>query len=247
MKHKKNYYISLSLLAIILLIGLAMFFFSAHRDKNYMPDLENVTVHMNKATLYENYPKDSRRTYRKDGEKEWITFDHVLDDGQKCTLTFVLEKDEITGWRLDDREEVVQEYLGEFCSQKIIKDFPALYGAIKDVFMRLPQKAFLRLTDRTHPVIFAEVYSEGLGSLANSTNITILDDDPPTFTKGLYVTKLKTELDSVPKKAKAIIAHELAHAYLGHSGTHNSSNEEKLANTLVFHWGFADELKEALK
>ncbi len=212
-----------------------------------MPDLENVTVSMDRDTLFENYPKDSRRTYRKDADKEWITFDHVLDDGQKCTITFALKNDEITGWRLDDREEVVKEYLGEFCSQKIIKDLPSLYDAIRDVFVRLPQKAFLRLTARSHPVVFAEVYSEGNGSLANTSNIVMLDDDPPTFTKGLYVIKLKTDLDEYPVKAKAIVAHELAHAYLGHSGTHNSTNEEKIANTLVFHWGFQEELKEALQ
>ena len=162
-------------------------------------------------------------------------------------MSIHLTDNTITSWELNDRRELIREYLYEFAPQIFADECPLIYQAITEVFLRLPEDVFLQLTDRSYPVVFVEYHHSGLGRLANSTDVWNLPMDPPTFTKGFYLVKLNLELNSVsdPSEIEAIIAHELAHRVLGHGSREYSLELEREANRLIKKWGFEEEFLKA--
>ena len=204
---------------------------------------------MPKDAFFVIHPKKTARTYRQEGLDEWLTF-NVSTEEEPGTVTFHLRDDKIQGWRLNDRVEVVREYLGEFCSQGIIQGMPGIHTAIQDVLERLPLKDFLNVTDRRRPVLFTEYYDSGTARFANTSEIIALADDAPAWEAGLTIIKLSSALNEAdtPEPVKGVVAHELAHRVLDHSRKGPvTCKEEREANTLVGQWGFKEEFQQASK
>jgi hypothetical protein len=223
----------------ILVTGILMY-------RSSCPEINGISRGMDIVELYSIFPKTEERTYRVDGIEEWHTFNY----NDNKFITFLISDGKVINWKINFREEVVEEYLGEFCTQTFIKGFPDVYKAIKDVLMRVPKDVFLELTDRAYPIVFTEYHTKGMGRFANSANIIVLEDDPPTFTSGFYMVKLSTELCETGSKdaISAVVAHELAHRYLDHGkgGMHSAQNERE-TNALIIEWGFEKEFKAAQK
>ena len=145
----------------------------------------------------------------------------------------------------DERAKMVDAYLDQFCS-------PDLRGAvvgsaIRDVMMRLPADAFVKVVDRRRPVLFTEVYDAGTAKFASSSEIIVGKSDVPAFQEGMTILKLSTALNNGPQAAaEGIVAHELAHRVLDHVRRGEvSCKAEREANRLVKAWGFAAEYKSA--
>lgn len=206
-----------------------------------------------RRVVLKHFPKSDERTYRVDKEEEFLTFNLARaafgKQGSAKLVTFHLRDKKVMDWEFDNRQEVVREYLSEFCSQGFRADSSGIYQAIERVMARLPDDIFLLVTEREYPVLFTEYHYTSLGRLANSGEIKLLTDDPPTFMKGFYLVKLSTELEEAEVEvAEAIVAHELAHRVLGHSGSGNYTKDmESAANGLIKEWGFDKEFEKARK
>jgi len=203
---------------------------------------------MAQKDFFEIYPKNKARTYRTKDNEQWMTFSDPLTGTPRRVVTFHFKNDRVRGWAINDRAEVVEEYLGEFCSRAFIEGVPKIGDAIRDVLLRIPDDAFLKITDRERPVLFTEVYDSGTAQFANTAEIIAEEGDAPAFTKGLTIIKLSTALDSAKTATpiKGIVAHELAHRYLEHAIKGNLSCEsEREANRLIKSWGFEKEYEQA--
>jgi len=201
----------------------------------------SITAGMSRAELSTVYPKETVRCGRQQGAVETFT---VLDGNR--LLTFYLNEGRLDRWAWDDRKEVAREYLAEFASRAFTSD-PKIHAALIDVLARLPKKDFIKLTDRDFPVVFTEYYTTGSARWANSAGIETLEQDAPTFRKGLWIVKLNVELAASPKKGmfEAIVAHELAHRILKDVTGKTIKDLERAANRLVIRWGFGKEFKSA--
>ena len=145
------------------------------------------------------------------------------------------------------RQQKAEAYLAEFASPAFKDSYTNIYSAIKNVLILLPEYAFEKVTDRSFPVLFTEVPHFGTGRWANSSGIYVMPDDPPTFTKGMWIVKLNTELNEGKdvEAIEGVVFHELAHRVLGHEGGHFSIEVEKEANHLVKKWGFQKQYLKA--
>lgn len=207
--------------------------------------IHGVFVGMGESEFAKLYPRESMRTYRRDGTDEWMTFNEPLQGPSNSLVTFYLQNGTVKQWKLNDRPEVVEEYLGEFCS---LQDFPVIFTAIKNVLLRMPYKDFLNATDRQRPVIFTEFYDSGTARFASSQEFTISKDDPPCCREGFTIIKLGLGLSSAKtsKPIEGLVAHELAHRSLDHIRTgHVNCDAEREANALIKKWGFKQEFQDA--
>jgi hypothetical protein len=224
--------------------------YSVSADKGRGATLEGVSVGMSEQALLRKYPKKSARTYRQEGREAWMTFGVPRREAARGLVTFHIVEGKLKDWQLNDRVEVVREYLGEFCSQGIIHGMPVIYAAVRDVLERLAPADFLSLTDRHRPVLFTEYYDEGTARFANTSEIIASEDDAPAAEKGLTIIKLSSALGAAggPEPVKGVIAHELAHRVLDHGrkGPVTCSSERE-ANALVRRWGFEAEFLAAKK
>jgi hypothetical protein len=190
------------------------------------------------------FEKREARTYRKMENEEWQTFNCGSD-----AVTFHFNNGKVVAWKMNDRPEIVEEYLSEFCSQAFIQSYPKIYGAIKAALTKIPQDAFLAVTDRARPVLFTETHYAGLGRFANSSNILVADDDAPAMSQGLTMIKLSVELEDKAESSEeieGIILHELAHRVLEHAKKKlYTCQMEREANHLVKSWGYEKEYLKA--
>ncbi|MCU0665687.1 MAG: hypothetical protein MUF05_01150 [Candidatus Omnitrophica bacterium] len=236
---------------VVLLAGLAIFYWGKKQQcqtqalRNNRSELERVFVGMDKSKVIGIFGIGQERTYRKDADKTWVTF-NAPKEGM---VTFLFEKDKLVQWQINDRAQVVEEYLSEFAPAEVLKDYKNIKDAIRNVLLRLPEDVFIQVTERSFPVIFAEYYYKGQSRLANSTSFWNLPDDPPALTKGFYLIKLNVELNQVKDSSyiEAIIAHEIAHFVLGHASGEYNIEMEKQANALIKEWGFEKEFIKAKK
>ena len=213
-------------------------------------DLPGVSVGMAADEFAKMYPRDKARTYRQDGAGEWITFDERLEDASPGLLSVHILGGKVVEQKHNDRDELISEYLGEFCSQTFVRGMPKVYSAIRDVLLRIPFDALLNVTDRRRPVIFTEFYDSGTARFANSADISTEDDDAPCCTKGFTLMKLSTGLNEAGTQSaiEGIVAHELAHRVLEHFRKGGGScKAERQANALVKQWGFEKEFGGAKK
>ncbi len=226
-------------------IGVILHCLSSYADeKTPTPVLRKVKVGMELKVFFKRYPKAKARTYRKEKTEEWLTFDYQKEH----LLTFYLKDNKVADWKLDDRQEVIREYLSEFCSQSFIQSYPKIYKAIQSALEKIPYEIFLSLTDRARPVLFTEYHTIGVGRFANSSEIMVFKDDAPSFTKGLTIIKLSTELEETDsaEDIEGVILHELAHRVLEHSQKEiRTCQREKEANQLVKTWGLEEEFLKA--
>lgn len=206
------------------------------------PVLDGISSGMNQEEFQAVYPKEKARTYRTEGTEEWITFDGPPGEGPS-TVTFHLIENVLMDWAVNDREEVVREYLGEYCSQGIVQGLPKTYSAITHALSKIPWDAFLKVTERSRPVLFTEYHYTGVGRFANSSEISSTPGDAPSFQDGFMLIKLSAELEDrgAEEAIEGVILHELAHRVLDHVRTRQGRSPcdiEKEANGLVKSWGF---------
>ncbi|MBF0593577.1 MAG: hypothetical protein HQL22_01270 [Candidatus Omnitrophica bacterium] len=230
---------------LLLIILTPTFCFAAAVER-----FHGVSIGMSQRLFERIYPKKQARTYRGDGTDEWITFNEPLKGASAGMVTFHLHQGKVTAWRVNDRPEVIEEYMGEFCSPSFSSQggMPRMYAAISDVLLRIPLEAFLKVTDRRHPVLFTEVYDAGTARFANTAEIISSEDDAPAFQGGMAIIKLSTAFNeaATPAPIEGVIAHELAHRVLEHVRiVHKTCDLERQANALVKQWGFVDEYKQA--
>lgn len=226
-------------------------------------DVPNVYVGMSQEEFENFYPVEESRTYRKDEDsgEEWVTFDYVYDFAPGLEfferyetktydmVTFYFADEILLGWALNDREEIVREYLGEYCSQAFIYFIPKMYEAISNCMNKIPIEVFYEITDRSRPVLFTEVHYRGVSRFAATSNVISFEHDPPSFQKGFTLIKLSTEMADVGSVSaiEGVIYHELAHRYLVHGGEQYKRDNEREANAMVVQWGLKDELQAAIE
>ena len=208
---------------------------------------QTVSAGMTKEMLFKIYPKTQERTYRVDGKQEWISFNNIFSGLPNSFITFHFKDNKLITWKANDRKELVKEYLSEFSPLVFETDFPNIYRALSSVLNRIPINVFVVITDRSYPVIFTEYYTKGLGRIANSEDVFLMDDDPPAFMRGFYLIKLSAELNDAkdPAAIEAVIAHEIVHMLLKHCLKEPSAENEKEANRLIKKWGFEKEFFKA--
>ncbi|MBF0490148.1 MAG: hypothetical protein HQL15_05945 [Candidatus Omnitrophica bacterium] len=145
------------------------------------------------------------------------------------------------------REEKVKSYMEEFVSQGFKESQAKIYTAIQQCLRLIPEEAYKKITDRTFPVIFTEMPHFGGGRWANSSGVYVMPNDPPTFTKGIWIVKLNTQLNETQdvEEIEGIIFHELAHRVLDHVAGAFDIDKEKQANRLVKKWGFERQFLKA--
>ncbi len=214
-------------------------------DKAY---LDQKYLGLSRYELFTHFTKNQERTYRTEENEEWLTFDlPERSTGSADIVTFHLQNGIVAGLGLNDRNEVVKEYLSEFASKAFIQKYSKIYRAIENVLTVLPQEVFLAVTERDYPVLFTEYYYTGTGRIANSSDTIVFEYDPPTFTKGFWLIKLSAELEEAEDigAIEGVVAHELAHRVLKHSHESYSPEMEVKADSLVNKWGLDDELAKA--
>lgn len=207
---------------------------------------------MSRKELFERYTKSKERTYRVDGKEEWISFNGIFTEDPYDIITVHLVDETVLDWNVDDRVEIVKEYMSEFCSKYFLHNASKIGIAIRTALERVPKDVFFAVTDRAKPVVFTETHYRGTGRLANSSDIWPLEGDPPTFTDGIWITKLSLELETAedPGEIESIIAHELAH-YILDNGKRIGSDPgrvdqyERESADLVQKWGFGEEMIKA--
>ena len=149
--------------------------------------------------------------------------------------------------KVDDRAQVVEKYLDEFCS---LQGFPVIYTAIENVLKKIPYEDFLKVTDRRRPVLFVEFYDSGTARFASSQEFIVSKGDKPCCQEGFTIIKLGLGLAQAKTSdaIEGVVAHELAHRILDHIRQgHTDCDAERAANALIKTWGFIKEFEEAGK
>lgn len=235
----------------ILLVGAALMLSWSHLFAAFAEEEIAWTDEFDAGTsmkkLLKIYPKVDARTYRKEGKEEWLTYNDPPEGEPRGTMTIHFKNGKLVEFMPDNREEVVKEYLGEYCSRTISEFNPTLYAGIKGALLKLPIKEFLMATDRKRPVLFTEYYPSGIARFATSSEIYSFPDDAPSFGDGLTIIKLNTELNDAGdvSAVEGIILHELAHKILEHSKKPFSCQLERDANNQVKKWGYEKEFLAA--
>jgi len=209
------------------------------------PGGRGVLAGMQEGDFFKIYPQEDLRTFRHEGQDDWLTYNKPINDPFHAVITFHFKNEKLSAWKLNDRPEVVKEYLGEFC---FYQEPSLTYRAIKDVLMRMPYKDFLNVTDRQRPVLFTEFYVEGTARFASSTEFIVSKDDPPCCKQGFTLVKLGMSLGlaRTPGPIEGVVAHEIAHRVLDTIRKGNvNCDAERAANRLIKEWGFKEEFKEA--
>jgi hypothetical protein len=231
------------------ILFLALIFNSNFIFANDLPKIKGLKVGMSKVKLLKKFKSDKIRTFRyEDEHKQYITFDHVIN-GKNDMFSVYLEDEKVIKWVVDDRPEVVKEYLEEFASGGLLgnpKTRVALVKALED----LPKLVFLEITKRSRPVIFIDYYTVGIAKYASSLEFRMRKEDPPTFTDGFFMIKLGDALNEAdnPEPIEGIILHEIAHRVLEHLRQSKFSCQyEREANQLLKTWGYEDLFAQASK
>ncbi len=207
-----------------------------------------VRVGMKRDQFLKLHPKSKARTYRSAGNQEWLSY-NFMTFKKTDVITFQLTDGLISGWSINDRPEIVEEYLSEFCSQSFIQSYPKISRALHAALNKIPWNVFWAITGRSRPVLFTEYHYTDVGRFANSSEIWTSEDDAPTFTKGMTIIKLSTELEDAEsvESIEGVVLHELAHRFLEHAKKKDLAvcQREMEANQLVKEWGFEQEFKAA--
>ena len=149
--------------------------------------IHGVYVGMPESDFFNIYPKNSLRSFRHEGTDEWFTYNQPINNFSHEVVTFYFHNGKLTQWKLNDRPEVIKEYLGEFC---FYQDPSLIYQAIKDVLLRMPYKDFLYVTNRQRPILFTEFYDSGTARFASSSEFIVTEDEPPCCKEGFTIIKL---------------------------------------------------------
>jgi hypothetical protein len=207
--------------------------------------IHGVFVGMKESDFLGIYPKNNLRGFRHEGPNDWLTYNEPLNDPLHEVVTFYFQDEKLAQWKLNDRPELIKEYLGEFC---FYQDPSLIYQAIKDVLLRMPYPDFLNITNRQRPTLFTEFYDSGTARFASSTEFIVTKDDPPCCKEGFTLVKLGMGLGlaKTPGPIEGVVAHEIAHRVLDSIRKGNvNCDAERASNALIKKWGFRKEFKEA--
>jgi hypothetical protein len=94
--------------------------------------IHGVFVGMPESDFLKIYPRNNLRDLRHDGTNDWLTYNKPPDDPFHEVVTFYFQNEKLVSWKMNDRPEVIKEYLGEFC---FYQDPSLIYQAIRDVFV----------------------------------------------------------------------------------------------------------------
>lgn len=234
-----NFKVLITALFILMFCPLA---FAGNKAGVIMP---GVFEGMQEDDFLKVYPFNKVRNFRHEGANDWLTYNKPVDDPLHAVITFHFKDEKLLQWRMNDRLEVIKEYLGEFC---FYQDPSLIYQAIKEVLRRMPYKDFLSSTDRQRPMLFTEFYVEGTARFASSTEFIVSKDDPPCCKEGFTLIKLGMSLGlaKTPEPIEGVVAHEIAHRVLDSIRKGNvNCDAERASNRLIKKWGFKKEFKEA--
>ncbi len=144
-----------------------------------------------------------------------------------------------------ERAKAVDAYLAEFSAGSFMNS--RIGPAIREVMIRLPEEALIKVMDRRRPVLFVDVYSSGTARFASSSEVIVTEKDVPAFQQGMTLLKISDALGEGSKDAiMGIVAHEIAHRVLDHlRKNHVSCQAEREANRLIKSWGFTKEFEAA--
>jgi hypothetical protein len=147
----------------------------------------------------------------------------------------------------EQRAKAVDSYLAEFSAPSFMRS--RIGPAIREVLLRMPKEALLKVMDRRRPVLFVDVNSSGTGRFASSSEVIVTEKDAPAFQEGLTLIKISDHLaDGSSEAIRGIVAHEIAHRVLDHiRRNHVSCQAEREANRLIKSWGFTKEFAAASK
>ncbi len=207
--------------------------------------LHSVQLGMEQGDFLKLYPQHKLRDFRHEGTEDWLTYNEPLNDPFHEVVTFYFKDEKLISWKVNDRPEVIKEYLGEF---SFYQDPSLVYKAIVDVLLRMPLKDFLNVTNRQRPMLFTEFYDSGTARFASSSEFIVTKDDPPCCTEGFTIVKLGMSLGLARTAGpmEGVIAHEIAHRVLDSIRKGNvNCDAERAANRLIIKWGFKKEFKEA--
>lgn len=207
--------------------------------------LRTLVLGMPEGDFLQVYPQNKLRNFRHEGDNDWLTYNEPINDPFHAVVTFYFQHERLVKWRLNDRAEVVKEYLAEFCFYQAPS---VIYEAVKEVLQRMPYKDFLSATDRHRPMLFTEFYGEGTARFASSSEFIVTPNDPPCCSEGFTIIKLGMSLglSKTPGPIEGVVAHEIAHRVLDTIRKGNvNCDAERAANRLIKKWGFSKEFKEA--
>jgi len=233
--------LKIKLIILFLLLGAASCWASPNKDIG----IHGVYVGMDENDFLKIYPMDHIRDLRHEGENNWLTYNEPLDDPFHEVVTFYFQNGKLTQWKLNDRPEVVKEYLDEF---SFYQNPDIIFIAIREVLLRMPYKDFLYATNRQRPMLFTEFYDSGTARFASSSEFIVTPDDPPCCAEGFTIIKLGMSLGlaKTPGPIEGVVAHEIAHRVLDSIRKGNvNCDAERAANALIKKWGFKKEFREA--
>ena len=200
---------------------------------------------MSEADFLQIYPQKLLRNFRHDGPNDWLSYNDPVNNSFHGVVTYYFQNGKLMYWRLNDRAEIVKEYLAEFC---FYQDPSIIYKAVRNVLLRMPYKDFLSATRRDRPMLFTEFYDAGTARFASSSEFVVTDNDPPCCKEGFTIVKLGMGLGlaKTPEPIEGVVAHEIAHRVLDTIRKGNANCDgERAANRLIKKWGFKKEFKEA--
>jgi len=207
--------------------------------------IHGVTIGINEGDFLKIYPQNKLRDFRHAGVDDWLSFNEPLDGASHDVVTFYFQDQKLIRWALNDRPEIVKEYLAEFC---FYQDPDVIYKAVRDVLLRMPYDDFLNATRRQRPMLFTEFYDSGTARFASSSEFIVNDNDPPCCKEGFTIIKLGMGLglSKTPGPIEGVVAHEIAHRVLDTIRKGNvNCDAERAANRLIRKWGFKKEFKQA--
>ena len=234
-----------SVLPILILTGLVV----SQSSSWALPALSDSLLGASRSRLIKKFKEHNLRSYQITGDNETMTFDYP-QNGLPGAVTFYLEKDAVTKFVLNDREEMAKEYLSEFASGNLIVAYPKVREALLNALMKLPLEIYLEVTQRKRPIIFIDYYTGGIAQYAGSLEFTMRETDPPTFDEGFYIIRLGDGLNNADdvEAIEGIILHEIMHRYLEHLKNEENRHPcelEKEANQTLKKLDFAEEYSKA--
>src|ERR1700722_16247351 len=99
---------------ITMILGLLAPIGGAFASQNDNAGIHGVYVGMPEGDFLKVFPQNKLRNFRHDGPDEWLTYNEPLDDPFDEVVTFYFSNQKLAQWKLNDRPEVIKEYLGEF-------------------------------------------------------------------------------------------------------------------------------------
>jgi len=227
----------------------AVLFVSNAQSAWALPKLNDKLIGASRQQLINKFGLDNLRSYQILDNKETMTFNYSPRHIPGA-VTFYLQDNRSTEFKINDREEMAKEYLSEFASGNLLFNYPKVRTALLEALQKLPLDIYLNVTDRSRPIIFIDYYTGGIAQYAGSMEFTMRKTDPPTFTNGFYIIRLGDGLNDAedPEAIEGIVLHEIMHRSLEHLKNAQRKQPcelEKEANHKLKELGFTQEYEKA--